>query len=488
VNALLPLRQQIVIIGGGVSGAATAWNLVRSRVNADITIVEPRGKLGHGLAYSATDPAHRINVPAAKMSIDPDTPSHFMDWLAAPAGPLLDPATVTAGGDFFPQRSVFGAYMADCLAPMLRSGAIRHLRAAVGSVTRNTAGDRYLVQLADHSTLHADILVIATGHPLPDLPAGLHALAGSPRIIANPYDMDRILSIGAAERVLILGSGLTSADVIASLDRRGFWGRLHTVSRHGYRSRGHGRVTRESEAEFWRTARSGTVALLRHVRQAVAADAARGQSWHAVFDRLRADGSKIWDNLDPPARSRLVRHLRTLWDVHRFRIAPQAQEAIDRLTSQGVLSHQAARLVGAADADGGIDVTLRPRGSRITETRQFDRIVVTTGPAHGSILRKDGLLATLAGDGLVAADPLGLGLAVAEGCCAISSDGAVSESLFVAGPLARGGVGELMGLPEVTRHARRVAEGIARQLQRSPGDHEPPGRYRDADSQRPSVG
>jgi uncharacterized NAD(P)/FAD-binding protein YdhS len=156
-----------------------------------------------------------------------------------------------------------------------------------------------------------------------------------------------------------------------------------------------------------------------------------------------------------------VRHLRALWDVHRFRVAPQVQEVIERWTSHGILSHQAARLVGAVETERGIDVTFRPRCCASLETRQFDRIVVTTGPAHGSILRKSPVLSALAQEGLVAADPLGLGLAVTDGCRAIGSNGAVSERLFVVGPLARGSVGELMGLPEVTRHGQRVAGLIA---------------------------
>jgi uncharacterized NAD(P)/FAD-binding protein YdhS len=395
------------------------------------------------------------------MSIDPDSPSQFMDWLASPRGPTLDPSDVTRKGDLFPPRSVFGDYIADSLAPMLKTGAIRHVRDEAVSVTPDSGDRGYIVELGDYSALHADILVISTSHPSPDLPAGLIALAGSDRIIANPYETDRILKIGATERILIVGSGLTSADVIASLDRRGFWGRTHTVSRHGYRGQGHGIVTWECEEDFARSAGEGVTALVRHIRRTVTEDAARGQSWHAVFDRVRADGANIWGKLDLPSRSRLLRHLRALWDVHRFRVAPQVQEVIERWTHSGILSHQAARLVNAVETKHGFDVSLRPRGSISVETRQFDWIVVTTGPAHGSVLRKTAVLSAMSETGLIAPDPLGLGLAVSDACRAIGDTGKVSERLFVAGPLARGSVGELMGLPEVTRHAQRVAKMIA---------------------------
>jgi uncharacterized NAD(P)/FAD-binding protein YdhS len=133
-----------------------------------------------------TEIAHRINVPAAKMSIDPDVPSHFMDWLASPAGPMLDPASAMHNEDFFPPRAVFGAYMADCLKLYLHSGSIRHLRQTASKITQDKIRRGYDIVLSDQSLLHADIVMLAASHPLPDLPAELRHLNGSHRIIADP--------------------------------------------------------------------------------------------------------------------------------------------------------------------------------------------------------------------------------------------------------------------------------------------------------------
>ena len=109
---------RVVIVGGGFTGASLAWQLARMHVPLRLTVVEPRAALGRGLAYSATDPAHRINVPAHRMSLDPENRADFAEWLAEHPD-LLDARAQAANGDLFPQRGLFGRYVADRLAPLV---------------------------------------------------------------------------------------------------------------------------------------------------------------------------------------------------------------------------------------------------------------------------------------------------------------------------------------------------------------------------------
>jgi uncharacterized NAD(P)/FAD-binding protein YdhS len=223
-------------------------------------------------------------------------------------------------------------------------------------------------------------------------------------------------------------------------------------------------VLRKSDVDFARYPASTARALLRRIRSAVAADAAFGHSWHATLDRVREQGPEVWRGLTLGECRRLVRHLRAFWDVHRFRIAPQVEEILDAQVARGRLAYVAARLVRATEAADGIVVEYRRRGFAESVTDRFDRVVVTTGPAHGQVLRTNPVLRALAAAGDVCPDPLGLGLLTSDRCRAVDDLGRASTTLFIAGPLARGHVGELMGVPEVTAHAETVAETLARGL------------------------
>ena len=94
---------------------------------------------------------------------------------------------------------------------------------------------------------------------------------------------------------------------------------------------------------------------------------------------------------------------------------------------------------------------------------------MTTGPCHSRILRTNPALKALSELGLIHPDPLGLGIRVRDACRTIDAAGAPSRTLFVSGPLARGHVGELMGVPEVTGHAEMVAQVVRSELEARTG-------------------
>lgn len=477
----------VAIIGGGFTGALVAWHLARLAPGARIVVIEPRARLGAGLAYSTTDPAHRINVPASRMTMRTDIRDGLHRWILQ-RDPPLSPGTRTPSGALFPQRGVVADYVAEALAPDLAQGRIRHLR---GRATGLSGGERFRIGLEDGRRISADHVVIATSHPPPALPASLAGLRDDPRLIADPSDAAAIARAarGAPDaaardgtgdwdgakagdrdgngrrggRMLVLGTGLTSADVIASLDRQGYAGTILALSRRGQRSRGHAPEHGESPEDFTRHPATTARGLLARVRAAVARDAARGLPWQATLDNVRRDGAAIWAALPACQRARLVARLRVWWDVHRFRIAPQVEAVLDRLIDQGRLRVRAGRLRGIEAAPGGLSVTWCPRGGTpVSET--FNGVILTTGPGHEGIVRGSALLADAAARGLLRADALGLGLEVTQGCRAVGAGGAVTPNLWVAGPLARGHVGELMGIPEVTAHAERVAQALAERI------------------------
>ncbi|MFS8045766.1 FAD/NAD(P)-binding protein [Rhizobium sp. BR 314] len=452
----------IAIVGGGVSGAAVAFHLLqRQSVQlGQLFIFEPRERLGAGLAYDTRDPAHRINVPAARMSLLPDDIEHFQKWIQEHDAVGDDSAALAANGGLFPRRAVFGNYINSMIHPFVEGGHLAHVRQGVERIERS--GGMWTITGEAGQRLDADILIIATSHPSPLPPALLReVLAAHPRFVPDPTRPDALVAIRADDRVLVVGNGLTSADVIASLDLRGHRGPITAISRRGLRSRGHPHVKQDLFGDFVDHPSTTAVSLLRRVRATIKEAEGEGRSWHGVIDQVRAQGRHLWQALPLEERRRVVRHLRPFWDVHRFRVAPQVEAVSEEAIESGRLEVLAASVVSVAVTDGVVDCRFHLSRSERSIERQFDAVVVTTGPGHRGILHSQDWIEALADAGCLAMDSTGLGLACDPQSRALDETGAIVPSLFISGPLGRGTFGELMGLPEVVEHAVFVAEQVA---------------------------
>lgn len=453
-----PAVPTVAIIGGGFTGACVALHLAERWSGAlALHVIEPRAGLGRGVAYDSDEPAHRINVPSTRMSIYPGDDGHFDRWLRANDAVADDPAAVLPDGRIFPRRAVFGRYAGAALAEALRRRpaiAFRHHATRAVAVAATAAG--YRLRLADGGSVEADLVVLATSHPPPAPPAELAHLAGVAGYVPDPWVPGALDAIGPEDRVVIAGTGLTMADIVAALALKGHRGPITALSRRGLLSRGHPPAPVEPWGRFDQPPPKTALELLRRVRSELRAAAAAGQPWQAVLDAARRDAQSLWAALPQRQRARLLRHLRPFWDVHRYRVAPQVEAAVVAAAGEGRFTRRLGRLHGAEPAPGGIQVRFG-RG----ETIETDALVLATGPAHGGVVAGNPALSSLAAAGLVKPDSLGLGLAADRSGRAIALDGRPLDTLLVAGPLARATFGELMGLPQVSAQAEQVAVRIA---------------------------
>lgn len=452
------LATDVAVIGGGFTGAAAAIRLLHHDRPPSVAVIEPRAVLGAGVAYGTEDPAHRINVPASRMFAIIDDEAGFVRWLAAGGWLAADPAATQPDGAIFVARRVFGRYVAETLATAAsRPGArLQHLQTRAVAVARSTKG--FTVRLADGRRVQARAVVLAVSHPPPLAPAALRPLLGHPALTPDIF-ASGIPAGDPGDRVLIVGTGLTMADAVATLAARGHAGPITAVSRRGLLSRGHPAETGGADWPSLAKPPATALSLLRAIRREVAVAAAAGRPWQAVFDTLRRQGPTLWAALPVAERRHVVARLRPFWDVHRFRIAPQPAAAIERLRSTGQL---ALRVTALREA--------RPDGAAIAVRfadgawQSFDRVLLATGPAHGAVIADNPVLASLHAAGLLRPDACALGIDVDPSSRALDAAGAPVDRLFVAGPLARGRFGELMGLPEVTRHAAAVADAVTASL------------------------
>ncbi len=450
----------IAIIGGGFSGAMVAVHLLRSAtVPIAIKLIERGPTVGPGIAYGTPEACHLLNVPAGKMSAFPEDTGHFLRWLKRHGGP-----PVTA--DSFVPRQRYGAYLqailqeAEAETPTLAQ--LEKIQDEAIAVLPDQEGDR--IRLRSGRTLHASRIVLAVGNFPPSDPGVTdNSFYRSSRYRGDPWSSDALKDIDPLESILLVGSALTTVDLVLALQARGHQGRIHLLSRHGLLPQRHQHSA--PYPPFLTIADiSGTLrALVRRVRREVAQAARQGDDWRAVLDALRPQTPVIWRALSAVEKQRFLRHLRPYWDSHRHRIAPEVAATIDRLQQSGQLRVYAGCLRSYNERDDGVDVSYKPRHQPELRTVRVNRVINCTGPECNYRRLSHPLIVNLLESGRVRPDPLALGLEVDANGALISAAGVASRRLYTLGPSRKGGLWETIAVPEL----REQAPALARQLLQS---------------------
>ncbi len=442
----------VIVLGGGFTGVAAAVGLARrSPIALEVEVVEPRAEVGRGVAYSARHRDHRLNAPMATHFIVPEEPEALERWFEANVGLERDPEARAFDDSIFLRRADFGAFM---LHEFERHRAgnpsgtmLRHRRDAAVDVFRD--GDGFAVVLAGGGQLRGDAVVVTTSNDRPTAPFPFaNRLEAHPAFLADPWDVDAIEAVDAGARVLLVGAGLTAADVVAALVRQGHRGLITSLSRRGFRPSSRPRSHATLPQPIWErlgltpslfTARHGRLetvrAVLRAVRGDVARAAADGVPWQSAFDDLRDSAREVWLGLPVTEKRRYMRHLRPFYDVHRFRYPPQTEEQLLAAEARGILERCSGRLLEAADADGRLKVRWEDRASGAVRDEAFDAVVSCVGPETRPRESANPALHALLDRGLARASPLGIGLDVDVESRALGRDGLGVARLFVMGPL-----------------------------------------------------
>lgn len=454
--------RRIAIIGGGVSGAALLLALLRQDSAAEVVVYEPEPEIGPGLAYGAAAPWHLLNVIATRASLYANDPDHWWRW-ARQHGPTLGwPETSQAGAEDYLPRRLFGHYVVHELdAARRRPSPVRvlHHRTAAADITATEKG--VSVTDAEGRPAQFDTAVLATGAPSSphfDLP-GLADIRKQWIWIDDPWDLPRLAKIPRDEAVLIVGSALTMADTILSLARQAHRGPIHVLSRHGVVP------TARREQPVLPTGLSADDSglpvsqLLHRLRRAVQIHG--GDNWQGVFEGLRGCTNDLWLGLPPQAQRRFMRHLKALWDAHRFRMPPSTAKTLEQMRRDGQIRFHKGSLQRLVQrSNGGIGVEYRPRGHASSHVLSVAAIVDCTGPRRPETDWAGQLLDRALARGLLVKAPCGIGIHATPQGTVLDSAGKTVSGLHLIGPLLRGTLLESTAISEIRIQADALASRL----------------------------
>jgi uncharacterized NAD(P)/FAD-binding protein YdhS len=249
-------------------------------------------------------------------------------------------------------------------------------------------------------------------------------------------------------------------DYVLSLLRDGHRGQIIAMSRRGLLAKAHRRVEpipiEASDIPF------GTDAsrLLRWFRERIDVCTAEDGDWRSVIDAVRPFTQRLWQELPPSSRRRFLEHARAWWDVHRHRMAPEAEMRIEQALTNGRLTLMAAKIVDIEPNTAGALVRYRRRGQSVISTIQIGIIVDCTGIVRNPLATTNPALRSLFDQGLARADPLHIGIEIAADCAIVDQSGRSSRRLFAVGPLTRAAFWEIIAIPDIRNQCAELAKRL----------------------------
>lgn len=486
MNAKTSMPTRITIVGGGFTGASTAVQLVRaSAIPLAITIVEARPKLGAGIAHSADDPDHRLNGPAFLHYVDPADPLAFQRWCEDRNLVQGDPGALVPGGSLYPRRSEFGKFVAETVRThehWATGSVIRHLQAVAEDLTES--GELFTLRTKEGQTIQSEMVIVATGNALPQLPQEFKAIdPSSAGIVAVPTDLDRVRGLPKSARVLVLGTGLTALDILSTLVRAGHQGPITAVSRRGLRPASQ-RPPPPSQSKptiyEWPSRIDSAVPpfilaagpsptarkLLRALRERIREVEAAGDLWYTPYDELRDSFWQVWPTVPLAEKKRYLKRLRPWFDNFRFRSPPQNDAMVRQAEAAGLIQFGSTRIHAAERLSGGvIRVFMRDRGASVERTQDFDAVINCTGLDPAAGIKDNPFLSSLMRRDLVCVDSTGVGLAADDVCRSISANGRVRDTLRLIGPPTNGSFADQVGAAFIAARIRRALPSLLATIQ-----------------------
>jgi uncharacterized NAD(P)/FAD-binding protein YdhS len=483
-------NKTIAIIGAGASGTLLSTQLL-NQVDTPIhlTLFDKNPSLGQGIAYAQTEPAHDLdsihllNVPVEKMTGDTRQPDGFYRWL------LEEYLERSVQPGAFVPRWWFGDYLHHLFQEALSQkhpqakhlqakhpqATFQHLIETVIDLDWDNEKKQWVIHTLNEKESWAskhffDVVVLALGNAPDSLPSEKEkALISQPRFIQNPWERGRFNAIQPHDHVFILGTGLTMIDQVLSLEQKGFQGHITALSRRGHLPHVH------SETSL--TPIPQQLDVLKHLspkgltgflREQIAQDSI---DWRQVADGLRPHTQSLWQHWTIHQKKQFLRHLSSLWEIHRHRMPPSSRETLNLLQKEKRLTLVAGRplaylhLAPKSEMSGSkIEIHFQPRGKNTVDTLAADWVINCAGAGNQLLKRSDQLIQNVIQQQKIALDDLQFGFKANANLQLTYLPQPELTSLYGLGPLLKGTFWECTAITEIRQQADQLARSISSQL------------------------
>jgi len=440
------MTNAIGIVGGGISGALSVLQIIKqSKKPLSIFWFDTQNKFCKGYAYNTFDEGHLLNVRASNMSVFPDEPNHFINWLSVHH-------TKYSPKDFV-SRKIFGDYVLHTFESLKNSNTlitIHQIAEEVKSIKK--IDDSF--EIKTHQNYQVQKIILGFGNFLPSHPRSISKeFISSKNYFQNAFNVQLTNQIQLHNDITIIGSGLTMIDMIVSLSHFNYKGKINVISPHAYVPQAHQENPLPSVMSFINQDQCYTLLnILSLVNKQLKKAKNENLNLHSVVDSMRPFLQSLWLNFSIEEKKQFLRHLRHKWGVARHRAPSESMAVFNALKSSNQLQLIKGRIS---------DIKLQPSGFKILysndqieqQTLNTQLIINCTGPESDYNQLKSPLIQDLINSQIISSDSIKYGINAQK-------DGYITDNIYTIGPPLKGILWESVAVPEIRVQAQELATKI----------------------------
>ena len=213
---------RIAVIGAGIAGIQVLGALLAHKNRTlDVTIIDHPRYAGRGMPFINDHPSLLLNQPQTVMDLV-GARQTFTDWLQH-----THPKTA---GERYATRRQFGDYARDTFDALMRDERVRFKPARIDRLQKMAQGG-YRLYAGQRSQGQYEHVFLCIGQLPYNDPYGL---VPSANFIADPYPLNRLWPvIGKTRSIGILGSSLSTIDIIGFLAAKKYAGKIYILAKTG---------------------------------------------------------------------------------------------------------------------------------------------------------------------------------------------------------------------------------------------------------------
>lgn len=350
----------IAIVGFGFCGKIIFTHLAKSLEKKYKILVFNKSDDGFAsAAFAPFSPHYILNVAANKMSAFEENQKDFCDFLAQKYPEIL----TRIGESGFAPRQIYSEYLQQILDKTFAEAKknkvdFELINQEVASVEENKSEKKFQITTKNNQQFQADEIILATSFFQTNFLWNLE----SENLVKNLWDKNYVQfhqKKFTNETICLIGSGLTTVDVIVGLKNKNFSGKIFVISRRGNFPKKHFELIQKNPNFIsGDDSKKGLLFLCLKIRKFLRNNPQF--DLRHVVDSLRPITQELWHNFDEKNKKLFLR-IFPYWNIFRHRAPQDSIQIIENMIAANQLEIKS----------GGIS-SIENNGNKIVLKTKFD--------------------------------------------------------------------------------------------------------------------